>query len=195
MSESWNPWRDARDNDEATTETATVQRRLPNPAHGSLPEALDFLTILGHAQNLDIDFLPITWFPAIETIGDKGATAEIRQAFIDIKQSYAFKRVVIGRNETFKVLRSEISVLGLANIKRHPNITHLQGICWDIDSDQDSHAIWPVLVFERASGGDLGHFIASESARNLSIGTALGLLQGIAKGLSCLHANGTNSRV
>ena len=46
----------------------------------------DFLSFLGIAQMLRIDFLPITWQPALETVGH-GGTAEIRQALVNLQMS------------------------------------------------------------------------------------------------------------
>ena len=52
---------------------------------------IDFLSILGIVQKLDIDFLPIIWQPALDAAGN-GAIAEIRQSLINVQTSFAFKR-------------------------------------------------------------------------------------------------------
>jgi serine/threonine protein kinase len=80
-------------------------------------------------------------------------------------------------------------------VKGHPNIVNLQGICWDVDSTQDNVAIWPVLVFKKSTEGDLGQFMASEASNDLKPSTALGLLQDIAKGVSCLHTSGKTAKI
>jgi hypothetical protein len=69
----------------------------------------DFLSFLGIAQSLKVDFLPITWQPALDTIG-YGGTAKIRQTLVNIQMSFAFKRLIL--TENFQALVAEISVLG-----------------------------------------------------------------------------------
>lgn len=41
----------------------------------------DILTFLALAQKRNIDFLPITWYPALDAVGS-GGTAEIRKALV-----------------------------------------------------------------------------------------------------------------
>ncbi len=53
----------------------------------------DFVSLLALAQKLRIEFLPITWQPALQGIG-LGATAEIRQSLMNLQMSFAFKRVI-----------------------------------------------------------------------------------------------------
>jgi hypothetical protein len=68
--------------------------RTAAPAKSTATESqYDFLSFLSIAQNLEIDFLPITWQPALSCIG-QGGTAKIRQALVNLQMSFAFKRLV-----------------------------------------------------------------------------------------------------
>jgi serine/threonine protein kinase len=138
------------------------------------------------AQHLDVDFLPITWHPAVETIG-AGATAEIRQALVDVQISFAFKRIGLERNRTFAALASEISLLKNREVSQHDNVIGLLGVCWDVDPSGPT--FWPVLVFEKAPFGNLEEFMQSPRADGLSASQLLGFVAQIASALSCLHRN------
>ena len=104
-------------------ESATLQKR---------PNCGDIVTFLGIAQRLNIDFLPITWQPALDRIG-QGATAEIREASANLQFSFAFKRPVFGlcfeyedfESRLLPCLIAEISILGLKSIREHPNTINL----------------------------------------------------------------------
>ena len=153
--------------------------------------SIDFLSILGIAQKLDIDFLPITWQPALDTAGD-GATAEIRQSLINVQTSFAFKRYKRRwepRSDAdysgFQRLYFEISILGQPEIRRHPNIIRLEGLCWDISPD--SKEIWPVLVFEKTSFGDLTKWSASKEGRAASHDVRLSICADVASAVRHLH--------
>ena len=132
----------------------------------------DFVSFLGVAQIFKIDFLPITWQPALDSVG-QGATAEIHQALVALQTSFAFKRpileVSLGSSEDedrlFQVLIAEISILGQSSIRDHPNILTLEGICWDITSG--GQRILPVLVFEKTRHGDLQKFMRDDRGRRL----------------------------
>lgn len=96
----------------------------------------DFLDFLGVAQSLKIHFLSITWQPALDKVGE-GGTAKIRQALIDIRMTFAFKRLkhpLHGEQESrnLRALIAEISILGHPAIRPHPNIITIEGICWDV---------------------------------------------------------------
>src|SRR5271154_3930657 len=134
---------------------------LANPPAPELP--YDFINFLAVAQWRDVDFLPITWEPALDSVG-AGATAEIRQSLINLQLSLAFKRVHLERlcpghyRNAIRALISEALVLGHPVIRRHQNIIRLQGICWDVRPDN----VWPVLVFKKSQYGDLKRFMMSE---------------------------------
>ena len=181
-------------------ESATIENRRDH---------FDLITFLGVAQRLHIDFLPITWEPALDCIG-QGATAEIRQVSANLEFSFAFKRPVFDlrlglENFERRVLPSliaEISTLGLKSIRKHPNINKLEGICWEVVSSEGecisretlcasrNGGIVPVLVFEKAKYGDLHYFMTQEAGRELSFAQKIGICTDIAKAVAEMHYHG-----
>ena len=109
----------------------------------------DFIAILETCQYLEIDFLPITWQPALETLG-VGGQAEIHQSLVTAALSFAFGRIKPGASTreaeraAYQALKSQLLVLGNPIIRSHPNIISLIGVCWDIQPRVDY----------RSSGGD-----------------------------------------
>jgi len=101
------------------------------------PEPYDLITFLEVCQNLMIEFLPITWRPALDRLGI-GAQSEVRQSLINIALSFAFNRVNILRdhsqeeNAVYRALVSQVRILGHAKVRNHSNITNLIGVCWDV---------------------------------------------------------------
>jgi hypothetical protein len=156
----------------------------------------DFLTFLGIAQSLKIDFLPTTWQPALDTVG-LGGTAEIRQALLNLQMSFAFKRLIstqpAERAKNFQALIAEISVLGQSSIRDHPNIIKLEGICWDIIPETGN--VWPVLVFEKAQLGDLLAFMEQGAGKTLSLEDRLQLCVDIATAVADMHLNCEKSKI
>ena len=154
----------------------------------------NFLKCLGVAQVFKVDFLPITWQPALKTVGT-GATARIRQALVNIQTDFAFKRYweserctsTEEESKMFRALIQEISVLGLLSIRSHPNIITLAGLCWDIIPE--SGRVWPVLVFEKSRHGDLRAFMQNGVGRRLDLEKRLELCADIATAVMYLHAN------
>lgn len=181
-------------------ESATLQKRL---------NCGDLVTFLGIAQKLDIDFLPITWQPALDRIG-QGGTAEIREASANLQFSFAFKRLLFELCIDYKDFESrllpcliaEISILGLRSIREHPNTINLEGICWEVISGEEENisrealytfrkgGIVPVLVFEKAKYGDLHQFMMQEAGRSLSFAQKIELCTDIAKAVAEMHFHG-----
>ncbi|RFU33950.1 hypothetical protein B7463_g2364, partial [Scytalidium lignicola] len=188
MEASWDPWaaEGQPDRSIALIDPPLTKSHLDLAAQQQerSGEHADFISILALAQHLRIDFLPIVWHPEIETIG-AGATAEIRQALINVQIGLAFKRIKQDREETFASLFSEISILGVPGILEHENIITLEGICWDVNPA--GPVVWPVLVFQKADYGSLEDFILSSTGRAPSLEEVLSILADIARGLSCLH--------
>ena len=96
-----------------------------------------------------------------------------------MRTSFAFKRMnsewmealyEAPRIEEIKAgMRSlicEIAILGHPEIRRHPNIVSIQGICWDV---LPSGNVWPVIVLEKSRLGDLEHFVHSKRGMPMSI--------------------------
>lgn len=171
--------------------------RTAAPAKSTATESqYDFLSFLSIAQNLEIDFLPITWQPALSCIG-QGGTAKIRQALVNLQMSFAFKRLIstqpAERAKNFQALIAEISVLGQSSIRDHPNIIKLEGICWDIIPETGN--VWPVLVFEKAQLGDLLAFMEQGAGKTLSLEDRLQLCVDIATAVADMHLNCEKSKI
>jgi serine/threonine protein kinase len=152
-------------------------------------------SFLALAQNLWINFLPITWQPELDTIG-RGATAEIRQSLINLQTSFAFKRFFGAETESeeCKILRAliaEISILGHFAVQDHSNILQLEGVCWNISSGDDGDGderMFPVLVFEKTQFGDLGTFMAN-TGRSLSFVERIEICADVGNAVMYMHTN------
>lgn len=162
---------------------------------GVVSNAHYFLKCLGIAQHFKIDFLPITWQPALKIVG-AGATARIRQALVNIQTDFAFKRYgesqqyssTAEQHKKLRALIQEISVLGLLAVRNHPNIITLIGLCWDVVAE--AATVWPVLVFEKSRHGDLRKFMQYGVGRRLNLSERQLLCADIAEAVLCLHING-----
>ncbi len=169
----------------------------------------DFITFLETCQNLEIDVLDITWQPALDALG-VGGQSEVRQSSVNLAMSFAFNRVKPEKGEEergekeeeiYRALVSQVSILRYPEIRNHPNIIHLIGVCWDIRTpvqENDHHPeatkapwlkVWPVLVFEKTKHGDLNCFMRSDCGRNLGFTGRLKLCIDIAVGIRDLHKN------
>jgi serine/threonine protein kinase len=193
--ESWDPWRSsASEVSEIQSSVAAVSTQfgLTNyqdiATQEQIPEErYNLISVLSLIQDLGLNVLPITWLEALGPLGS-GATAEVRQALVNIETSFAFKRFTLVTSDAYRALYSEISILAHPIIRCHQNIVSVEGICWDISPD--SSAVWPVLVFRKSNCGDLMQFMQSEDGKALSIPNALSILRDIANGIACLHMNG-----
>ncbi len=152
--------------------------------------AEEFIAFLGRAQQLKVDFLPITWSPALDIVG-AGATAEIRKAYVNASVELAFKRYKSRTSEriSLKPITTEISILGIPSIRRHPNILTLEGISFEVKSESN---VLPILVFEHSRHGDLEAFMRRNHGRTMSFADRLGLCADIAAAIGTLHLNGKN---
>src|ERR1700722_17256900 len=124
-----------------------------------------FIAVLGLAQRLKVDLLPITWQAPLGPIG-RGGQGEINQALVNVQTSFAFKHFDHAKCDPFKEAIQEMVVLSHPVVQDHLHIVKLLGICWDIPQDDE---VWPVLVFEKAHLGDLYHFAQSGKGKNLSL--------------------------
>jgi serine/threonine protein kinase len=156
----------------------------------------DFLyTFLALAQNLWIDFLPVTWQPELDAIG-KGATAEIRQSLVNLQTGFAFKRFLNIESESediriFRALIAEVSILGHFAVRDDPNILQLEGVCWNIGSGDGrggDDQMAPVLVFEKTQFGDLWNFMAN-IGRSLSFEERLDICADVGNPVRYMHTN------
>jgi hypothetical protein len=194
-SRSWNPWLNTPNSEPeppaSTTLAPSLFGHINDPDITKLEQIPDrsynFISILALAENLNFDFLPITWLPAIKPLG-VGGTAQIWQDLVNMQMSFAFKRTILYRDKAFRALYFEISVLGHPSVRTHKNIVKLEGICWDVNPGDS--VVWPVLVFQKSTCGDLRQFMHSEAGRGLPVADALSLLTDVANGISCLHMSG-----
>lgn len=155
---------------------------------------VDFISILAVAQQFDVDFLPITWQPALEVVGE-GATAEIRQSLINVQTTFAFKRPVwrwkplseIDEPKELRRIAAEVRALAQPEIRKHPNIITLEGLCWDILPD--NKGIWPVLVFEKTSFGNLIQWLATNEGQTADQNLRRKLCADVANAISNLHSH------
>ena len=161
------------------------------PAFLAVPMRRSFLAFLATVQALDIDILPITWQSAREPIG-QGGTSKINQAPANTHMSLAFKQIKDKEKlekteeQIFHMVINELLVLGHPPIQAHPNIVRLQGICWDISSD---NKVWPVLVFEKSPFDDLNSFATRQIGKGLGIRQRLKLCVDIGEALIYMHSH------
>ena len=153
----------------------------------------DLITFLVAVQQRQIDFVPVTWQEGLGLIG-QGGTAHISQAQVNNKISFAFKRALRDKfsgcdedpSSIYEVLTVDILVLTHPAIRDHPNIVNLIGFCWEIT---DGNQVYPVIVLEKAVGGDLKGWATSLDAGIVSFEAKLGLCIDIANALQVLHNN------
>jgi len=148
----------------------------------------NFLTFLAIAQRLKIDFLHITWHPAMDRVGE-GGTAEIRQSLVNVQTNFAFKRFKGSLSDCsyFQALISEVTILADTSIRDHENIIRLEGICWEITTGENE--VRPVLVFEKSSYGDLEQFLRSGSGSEIDSRTRLKLCVDVGLAILSMHSN------
>ena len=179
--------------DETSAVTQFTRSGVTGQSAGSISDQeYDFLDFLGVAQSLKIDFLPITWQPALDLVGE-GGTAEIRQALINLQTSFAFKhfkhpKFAEQESQVWRALIAEISVLGSPTIRYHPNVAVIEGICWDVVNGGEK--VWPVLVFEKTRIWDLNRFMKTGRGKELDSKSRLNMLFDVALAVRDLHATG-----
>ncbi|KAM0452901.1 hypothetical protein ACHAO4_005320 [Trichoderma viride] len=151
----------------------------------------NLLSLLATAQDKQVDFLPVTWDEATSA---RGGQASISQSFFNEKLSYVFKR--LHRNFKYpadeiialRAVISEIIVLGHPEIRGHPNIVRLVGVCFEVDAQ--TKIPWPVLVLQKAEHGDLKKFIESPRGKGLSLRERLDLCVDVAAAVTLMHREG-----
>jgi hypothetical protein len=165
---------------------------------GNVYSDYGFIAVLGLAQRLKIDLLPITWQALRGLVGQ--SRARINQALLSIQTSFAFKRFDHdNQSDPFRETVQEMAILGHPLVQGHPHIVNLIGICWDIEEnsetlkeDQDISAdiqIWPVLVFEKSHLGDLYSFARSSRGKALSVENRLKICADISIAIRDMHLN------
>ncbi|KAI1277030.1 hypothetical protein F5Y07DRAFT_364918 [Xylaria sp. FL0933] len=192
--------------DVLNNKTATKTVSIKDKKEGSY----NLLTCLACAQQSGIDLIGITWIDAQGLLG-RGGQAAVSQTRASASAVLAFKRPdssPIGSwlskvttsqrtklDDVYRAVASEILVLGDPEIRSHPNIVRLHAISWEIHQArswlfQKITRVWPILVFEKASHGDLGLFMASEQGVALDLAARVKLCRGIASAIAAAHRKG-----
>ncbi|KAI1353855.1 hypothetical protein F5Y01DRAFT_312448 [Xylaria sp. FL0043] len=186
--------------------TATKTVSIKDKKEGSY----NLLTCLACAQQSGIDLIGITWIDAQGLLG-RGGQAAVSQTRASASAVLAFKRPdssPIGSwlskvttsqrtklDDVYRAVASEILVLGDPEIRLHPNIVRLHAVSWEIHQArswlfQKITRVWPILVFEKASRGDLGLFMASEQGVALDLAARVKLCRDIASAIAAAHRKG-----
>jgi hypothetical protein len=92
-----------------------------NPTSGDIQN--DLITFLSIVQKYNVDFLPITWQPALGNLG-KGGTGTISQSTFSTDRALAFKRFHDnGKSaQDFLPIMSEVLILSQPPIQNHSNM-------------------------------------------------------------------------
>ena len=145
----------------------------------------DLVAFLSIAQMCNVDYLPITWQPALSTLGVGGSSTISQSAFMT-KKPLAFKRIR-GSDGGFLLMMSKVLILSQPPIQKHPNIVDLEGICWEI-KPRTGKAV-PVLVFEKASW-DLQQFMNICEGMDMVFEDRLKICADVGGAIAALHAYG-----
>jgi len=150
----------------------------------------DLISFLSIVQKCNVDILPITWQPALGTLG-QGGSGTISQSALSPDMSLAFKRFHHSdsgdSDQDLLPLVSEVLILSQPSIQNHPNIVDLEGICWEIQRRTEKAV--PVLVFEKAAW-DLQQFMNISEGMNMSIDDRLNVCADLGSAITALHAYG-----
>ncbi|KAK3384638.1 hypothetical protein B0T24DRAFT_568008 [Lasiosphaeria ovina] len=150
----------------------------------------DLIDTLALAQRLGVHFLPIAWQAPYRPLG-RGRQAAINQTLVSLQTSLAFKSFGLsaqGSESAMQELINEMVVLSLPDVHTHPHIVQLQGLCWEVSSNGQ---VSPVLVFEKANLGNLGHFVESAGGDSaLSLEDRLNLCVDIGIAVRDMHSLG-----
>jgi hypothetical protein len=155
---------------------------IPSP---ELSASFRFYMILGIAQDMQVDFIPITYQAVLGIVGI-GATGDIRQRLVNPQFNLAFKRVLHDH-----ILLNEMIILSYQAVRSHPHIISIEGISWEAADDGDMR---PVLVFEKSGLGDLHHFMGRVAGVQLSFMERWSLCTQIASAVNALHLAGKFDR-
>lgn len=148
------------------------------------PAIVDIISYLAIAVAWQVDIIPYTWLPNLGHIG-RGQSGTIQQSIANLQTSFAFKTFDgLTVEAAFEEASSEIHILGNPTIREHPNIIHLEGICWNILPKGE---ILPVLVFEKTDLGNLSNFMELNSVDPPPITTRLRLSVDVIRAVCKLH--------
>ena len=145
----------------------------------------DLIAFLSIVQKCNIDYIPITWQPALSTLG-VGGSGTISQSTFMTEKPLVFKRFH-GPDGGFLPIMSEVLILSQPPIQNHPNIVDLEGICWEIEPRTEKAA--PVLIFEKASW-DLQQFMNVREGMDMVFKDRLKICAEVGGAIAALHAYG-----
>lgn len=137
-----------------------------------------FYIFLAVAQDMLVDFLPITYQSALAELGS-GAAGNIRQAFVSLGYSFAFKPT-----QELAITLNEMIAYTLQPIRDHPCVVRLEGISWDVSRNG---CVAPNLVFEKSTYGDCEVFMRSVEGHQMKIENKMSWCLQIAKALKEVH--------
>ena len=148
----------------------------------------NLIAFLSIVQKCNVEYLPITWQPALSTLG-VGGSGTISQSTFTTEKPLAFKRFHGSENsdDDFLPMISEVLILSQPPIQNHPNIVDLEGICWEIKPWTEKAV--PVLVFEKASW-DLQEFMNVREGMDMELEDRLNICADIGGAIVALHAYG-----
>lgn len=153
----------------------------------------DATTFIAAVSELEVDVLPLTWHPGMGEIG-RGKSAQIQQSMVSFETQFAFKRFTFPGSEEpdeGQIIRAamiEVSALSHPALKAHPNVLKMYGICWDIVGEKNLFR--PVVVVEKSSLGDLGHFM-SKNGNAVNGENRVELCADAIRAVATLHVNGS----
>jgi hypothetical protein len=154
----------------------------------------DFITVLAVAQKYEIDMLPLTWQVVLEAgKAQEGGTSKINERVVDLQTSFAFKCIKTKEKEEhqestlLQMITKEVAAFGNPQIRNHPHVAQLQGLCWDISTDG---TVWPVLVFEKSKLGDLYQYMSSDAGKDADLFQRLKLCMDVGIAIQDLHGIG-----
>lgn len=173
-------------------ERSLSQVSISNPHHREISD--NILSFLALVQHFRIQFLEITWQSVRPEIG-RGGTSKITEALANLSVSFAFKRFTNQEHEhdeqteaeLYRTFSNKVIVLSQEWARQHPNIVQLEGICWEVCSD---NRVLPVLVFEKSQLGDLFSFIRSPFGRTLDMQRRFQLCCEVGKTVTDMHFQG-----
>ena len=166
----------------------TFPRYSASTCHSNRVAQSDLIAFLSIVQNCNVYFIPITWQPALSTLGAGGSGTISQSTFISQKP-LAFKRFHDSDDPDtgFVPMMSEVLILSQPPIRNHPNIVDLEGICWEIKATTKKAV--PVPVFEKASW-DLQQFMNVREGMDMMFEDRLKICADIGGAIAALHAYG-----
>ena len=145
----------------------------------------DLIAFLSIVQKCNVGYLPITWQPALSTLG-AGGSGTISQSTFMTKKPLVIKRLQ-DFDDSFLPMMTEVLILSQPPIQNHPNIVDLEGISWEIKPKTEKAV--PVLIFEKASW-DLQQFMNVREGMDIAFEDRLKICDDIGGAIVALHAYG-----